>query len=139
MNRQDRLDLAAASAQLQQAAAGLLYRTETDAPFEFVLYPKGTQRPSSDDVRAVSGLGSEAPVREVTIADFFDQPAREQDWHGPNEKQVVQRYRRLAEIFATGLTESFVYRLGSIEFHVLLLGRTSDGHWVGLKSRGVET
>ena len=132
-------DSATALALLQRATAGLLYMTESDEPFVPVMGPGDRQTIGPEDARALIGRAPGEGIAELSTADFFAEPAKRQDWHGPTEKLVVECYRALQSIFEDQLADAKVFRLGEVRIDVLIMGKTADGHWVGLRTLAVET
>lgn len=133
------LDSTAALALLRETTSGLLYQSESEAPFEAVHLPPGTNFFGPAEALKVTGQHSAAGVEESTLARFFEVPTKAQDWHGEAEKADVARYRALQAIFTDRLNDAKHYRIGRIQVHVVIAGKTTDGHWVGVKTLAIET
>jgi len=125
---------------LQNAVEGLLYMSESDEPFQVVHLrgdsPGGLK---TAQVLALCGRKRGAPVKSVAPAEFFKDLVQEQDWHGKEEKATVRRYRDLLRILREQLSEPKVFRVGQIQVDILIIGKTKDGQWAGIKTRAVET
>jgi hypothetical protein len=67
---------------LAQLTAGLLFMSETEAPF------------SVKEVENTDFLAAENAT-SVELADFFRNATRHSDWHSPEEKQIVSRFQAL--------------------------------------------
>jgi hypothetical protein len=52
---------------------------------------------------------------------------------------IIPAYRRLHELFNANLSDARAWRIGNMEIDVIIFSRASDGRWVGLKTRAVET
>src|SRR5690242_13455773 len=89
---------------LQKAADGLLYRTETDEPFEVVEWPGETGKPDKARVLELAGAASGASVKTKTLDTFFRDMTKEQDWHDETEKAEVQRFKDLVRALKESLT-----------------------------------
>jgi hypothetical protein len=129
----------AAVTALTKASTGLLYPSETDAPFEVFTWKNGTAALSPEVLLAFAKLDAASPVAVVTVDDFFSPLTAEKDWHGHEEKALVQKFKELRQAVCTNLLDPKVYRVGAIEIAIYLAGKTHDGAWVGLKTTSVET
>jgi Nuclease A inhibitor-like protein len=68
------------TAQLSSASEGLLFGSETDAPFEVIHWQaKGKLTPAK--LLQLTNHPPDAPVEVVTVDDFFDATTAEEDWH----------------------------------------------------------
>jgi hypothetical protein len=122
-----------AAATIQKASAGLLYPSESDAPFDLVRWEaaKGDPTPA-----AVAGIGSKGrkkgrPVEEVSPDEFFAPLAETDD---------AARFKSLEQVLRKTLTDLKVYRVGgAAKVEVYVLGRAASGEWLGLHTTSVET
>ena len=107
---------------LKKAVAGLLLMSESDYPFEVIRWEASTKI-TSDFLRSITGETKECPVQELEV------------------EQVLSsgRYRPVLLILQTHLSNVRAYKVGRINMPVYLVGRASDGSWVGLATRVVET
>lgn len=124
---------------LTGATAALVYLSETEAPFHAVQAALPTAAFEAHDARHLAGRGGEERVEEQSLADFFSDFVRSEDWHGPDEAQAVERYRALHRLFCDWLGAPKVFRIGEVRVTILIVGRTSDGHWIGARTEAVET
>lgn len=90
-------------------------------------------------MRAFGGHDAASRVRETSLDKLAAAVTTDQDWHGPDEQAVVQKYRRLFELLKNKLRELKVFRVGDIEVTIYIVGRTPQGDWAGLKTWAVET
>lgn len=127
------------TAALRQAAAGLTYQSETDAPWEVVSWPDATGAPTAEGVLRVGKHRKTAKVEEQGLEDFFAPLVRDEEWYGPEEKAVSAKYRDLLETVRRLLTAPKVFRVGSRKAAVYVLGEAPEGGWGGLKTTAVET
>src|SRR4051794_8600498 len=100
------------AAALRQAAAGLTYPSETDAPFTAFAWPDAKGEPTAVAVRQKGGHKGSAPAKEQSVDDLFAPLLQEQDWYGEEEKADVAKYGALADAVKRLLTSPKVVRVG---------------------------
>lgn len=122
------------------ASRGLLFISESDAPFTPVDAP-GTPFATLDDaaVRALAGHPAGDPVEVVSVDSFFRNAVKDQPWHTPQEAADAKRYRALVALLHATLPDAKVYRVGKIALDVLILGTGPGGGALGLATKVVET
>jgi len=81
----------------------------------------------------------DAPVKVVSVNDFFAIATQEEDWHDEEERETVKRFQNLVSVLKQNLSQLQVYRVGSIDIDAYIVGRTSSGDWTGLSTKLVET
>lgn len=134
---------------LRSVAEGLLFTSESDAPLEVFHWPGGS---AGEGDAAASGpmtaaavrkrvkAAEDAPLTESADVDAFFRPmTEEQDWHGPDEKETVARFRALVQALKDSLTDLRVFRVGEIDIDAYVVGRAKDGDYAGVKTHLVET
>lgn len=125
---------------LTESAKDLLYPSESDYPFEYFEWDLSEGNPLTDaQVRKYTGRGSDAPVKEVPFADFFDRLTQVKDWYGEEEKRTTERFAALRDKLTQLLANLRVFRVGTVEIDVYIAGKSPSGKWVGLRTRSVET
>src|ERR1700727_20156 len=82
---------------LTQAAAGLTYQSETDAPWKVFSWPTAEGEPTPQEIQQTGRHKPDSPVEEQTIDDFFAPLVQEQVWYGDEEKAVAAKYRALRD------------------------------------------
>ena len=123
--------------QLEQAAQGLWFISESESPLEPFSLPAGTAlETESDFLNAVGATGQS--VEQVTLPYFFRNMVR-QDPEDQAQQAIAQRFIALQQWLETNLQEVRVYRVGQIQVQAYVVGKTSDGAWLGLKTTLVET
>ncbi|VTT98986.1 Nuclease A inhibitor-like protein OS=Anabaena variabilis (strain ATCC 29413 / PCC 7937) GN=Ava_B0337 PE=4 SV=1: NuiA [Gemmataceae bacterium] len=130
----------ATEAALQQASAGLLYQSETDAPWEVVAWASATGTPSAPEVKRLGrhrAAGAEAEVQ--SLDEFFAPLTIDQDWYGDEEKAIAQKYRDLLAVITQHLTSPTVVKVGTRKVTVYVVGAAAEGGWAGIKTKAVET
>jgi len=124
--------------ELREATDDLLWMSESDYPFEVVVW-EGVTTITEKLLRERAGAPEEAPVETKSMEEFFRVAAGDQVWHSAQEQATARRYRRLVEVIEKHLAEVRVYRIGEINLVVLIVGRSRRGTLLGLQTRVVET
>ena len=124
--------------QLQKASEGLLFLSETDALFEVIHWPaQGELTPTK--LLQLTEHPPDVLVEIVSVDEFFDTPTAEEDWHDEEEGETAKRFQNLVSILKQNLSQLQVYRVGSIEIDVYIIGMTPGGGLAGLSTQLVET
>jgi hypothetical protein len=133
-------DTSAILSALQEAAGGLTFPSETDAPIEaFALEGTRVERMTPEAVLPALGHPSAGPVRTVSLDRFFQPATQAQEWHNAQERETVQRFRKLVQALKESLAEIKVFQVGEVEKDVYVVGKTASGELAGVKTRVVET
>ena len=115
---------------LTDASRGLLYPSESDAPFDAFRWPAKTAASAKDAVAAQA----KAPrkVEQMSLDDFFA---------GVEGSDDQARFKQLRVTLEKTLKDPKVIRLGAGEpkVDVYLIGKTRGGDWAGLHTTSVET
>jgi len=124
--------------QLQKASQGLLFISETDAPFEVINWQtQGELTPAI--LLQLTEHPPDAPVELRTVDEFFEVATAEEDWHDEDERETVQRFQNLVSILKQNLSQLQVYRVGDRSIDAYIVGVTPSGEWAGLATKLVET
>lgn len=125
---------------LEAAAEGLVYSSEGDAPFEYVEFRRrGDDAVTPETLRILAALPPDVPIGETTLERFFAGHIEESDPEDPEARRLVDRYRDLRELLRHALTDVRVFRAGTVEIRVYLIGRHGDDVIAGLKTTAWET
>ncbi|MDB9513858.1 nuclease A inhibitor family protein [Kamptonema animale CS-326] len=124
--------------QLTQASKGLLFPSESDAPFEAV-YWKGDGQLTPAQLLQLTDHPPNAPVQVVDIDKFFATATKTEDWHEEEERETVQRFRQLVKVLKENLSQLQVYRVGQRTVDAYIVGVTPAGDLAGLSTQVVET
>jgi len=142
-------------AQLERAAAGLLYTSESDYPFKFFSLPAEGERDLTPE-GFVARLGVSQQfidqfnvpldklVQERPLDGFFPSAADLAGHYGrdPDDPQVVteaKRFQKLAALLKKKLRGVKVLRLGSVEIRCYIVGLAGRGDLAGLVTTSIET
>lgn len=118
---------------LQQVTKDLLWVSESDYPFELVTWDKGIE------LTPIALFKDVGKIESIPLKDFFAPTLVVEDWYEAEELATVDRYKLLLETIESLLTQLKVFRIGSVEIDVYIVGKTPDGDVVGLKTIVVET
>lgn len=125
-------------AALEQAIAGLLVMSETDAPLVPFLWPAPLPfTPAA--LLAAALLPAATPVEEISLERFFAPRVTLRAAMEVEEQATVARFQALHRLLTERLTDIRVYRLGSIAIPVWIVGTTPAGRVAGLTTLVVET
>ncbi len=124
---------------LQQAADGLTYQSETDAPWTAFTWPEATGEPTAAGVRQWGRHRPAAPAAEQPVDEFFAPLTQEQDWFGDEERATAAKYRTLRDTVKQRLEMAKVVRVGRRRLAIYVVGAASEGGWAGIKTAAVET
>ncbi len=124
--------------QLDSATRGLLFLSETDAPLVPFVNPP---RPGSLAVaaRRITGRTTRDRFHEVAFEDFFRPLTESHEWDGAEERTAIRRFKRLEKLLSEELTDIHVFKIGSVEIDVIVIGRSRPGEIAGFHTRALET
>ena len=115
---------------LKQAAKGLQYTSETEAPLEAFLWEDTSAKLTNQRLLALAGEEEGTAVEQESLDDFFHAVP-------PEDKE---KFDKLAKVIEEQLSGVKVYKVGDeAEKRAYIVGKTKDGKWSGLKATVVET
>lgn len=124
---------------LRNAAEGLLFQSETDAPLLPFFWPDDhADALTPECVLQLTQVPEGAPVKVVTLAAFFRAATKEQAWHNEQEKAEVEKCKALVATLKTTLKRPQVFRVGETSINVYIVGAV-EGGYAGLLTHVVET
>jgi hypothetical protein len=124
---------------LTKASEGLLYPSESDYPLQYVEWNTGGKRLTKKLIRQLTHKQETAPVKSLSLDDFFRNVTEIKDWYGEEEKADAERFSQLKEILQNNLANIRVFKVGKIEIEAYIVGKTRDGKCAGLSTKVVET
>jgi hypothetical protein len=110
-------------AELQDASIGLLVMSESDYPFELVQWSGETQITPAY-LCSVSERPEGTPVEESNTEAFLGED---------------ERFQKLHAVIKRNLADVKVYKVGTINIPVYVVGRSPDGNWLGVSTRLIQT
>lgn len=125
--------------QFQTTIDGLYFPSETDYPFEVVLW-QGEDAPTVDELLEQTEHAQDSPVKTIELREFFSSALQARDWHGEEEQATVQQFHNLVELIEQTLSEVKIYQVGTIEIDVYIVGfDEQSSNWIILATKMVET
>jgi hypothetical protein len=127
---------------LTEAIADLVWISETDAAFDIIQWPDKILADNVLDAATLGqwlGLPADMAVETCDMESFFAIATEPQDWHGEEEQAMTRRYQALVKLIRAALNHRQVFRFGTINIEIYILGQTSDQLWLGLHTQAVET
>lgn len=122
--------------QLQSAITGLIWQSETDAPFQVCSWSNPTgQILSPVLLLAKTNHDPDTPVKVVTLEEFCA-PGLHLAGDSSNQPEKLQS---LMTTITNNLSTIQVYRVGDIEIEIYIIGVDPEGNWVGVSTQSVET
>ncbi|NJK60622.1 MAG: nuclease [Oscillatoriales cyanobacterium SM2_1_8] len=123
-------------AHLTAAAADLQMPSESEYPFE-VWVSTSQDWPDVEAAIATQAPQPE-PVEIVDLAHLFRNVAYAKSWHDDLQQAQVPKFQALMAALNDALTDLRVYRIGTVEVEVYILGKFAGGI-AGLRTKLVET
>lgn len=123
---------------LSQAAQGLAFMSETDAPLAPFFWPGEFEAVTAEIVARQARLPADAKIEQRTVAEFFEPVAAEEEWQNEDERVVARRFQALVATLEQSLREATVFRVGEVAVDVYIVG-LAQGGLAGLRTRVVET
>jgi hypothetical protein len=122
---------------LKEATDGLLMTSESEYPFEVILWESAPLNVTT--ILEKTGHPQDTSVKIVGVDDFFSVATTEEDWHEDEEKATVKRFQNCVNTLKTNLNNLQVYKIGSKEIDVYIIGTTHSGELAGVSTKVVET
>ena len=110
-------------AELEKASAGLFVMSESDYPFELVSWD-GKVQITPEYLKRISDKPDDCTIEEVEVDRFF---------------HAGGQFGDLAKLVKDRLSDLKVYKVGTINIPVYIVGRSAEGNWLGLSTRLVQT
>ena len=128
---------------LEEAAAGLVYSSEGDYPFEYFCIPGGVGAAggelTAERFAALVGAPERTPVGERALDDFLARHLERSDPWDVRAQELRPRYERLEAALRESLRDVRVFRIGRVQVACYLAGRDARGNIAGLRTTAIET
>ncbi|MBD2494747.1 nuclease A inhibitor family protein [Nostoc sp. FACHB-280] len=125
---------------LQQTSHSLLMMSESEFPFAVVFWSgEGQESLTNQKLLQLTNHPVETPIEIVELDYFFRNLAEEKEWHDDIQRQDVQKFQSLVQTLKNNLTDIKVYRLGTIDIDVYIIGKTPAGDLAGISTKVIET
>ena len=126
---------------LEEAAAGLVYSSEGDYPFEFFCIETDDAggELTAERFAELVGAPEGTPVGERTLDQFFARHLELSDPWDERAQELRPRYEHLKAVLCESLRDVRVFRLGRTQIACYLAGRDARGNVAGLTTTAIET
>lgn len=126
---------------LEQAAEGLVYSSESDRPFEYVIFPRISITPvlTWDRFAEVIGAPLGTATGERSLDEFFARHIERSDPYDERAQAIRPRYEALRSTLRDRLRDARVFRVGTIEVRCYVVGWDEHANLVGLATTAIET
>lgn len=123
---------------LDEACAGLIYISETDAEVEpFFGAESGEVTPQK--IFPFIDFAKRNEVEEIDCEQFFDKLTGNRDWFGADEKKRAKQFASLHSLLKENVTGLKVFRFGKIRIDIFVVGIDKEKRLAGVRTRAVET
>ena len=116
--------------QLRKATARLLYPSESDYPLDIFHWDLGESETSARELVVRACKPRADKIEEVSLDAFFTELAGVPD---------AEQFRELRHLLESDLTNLQVFRVGEIEIHIYIVGRTRSNNWIAVHTVSIET
>ncbi|MDA0267370.1 MAG: hypothetical protein O3A14_10520 [Cyanobacteria bacterium] len=128
------------TAQLNRLIEGLCFPSETDMPWQVVVWPATSGAEITDAaLRRYLAQPDDAPIGRSSLGDFAAQVNRRCRGYGAAGEASAQQHQQLFQYLEAQLSAVRVLRVGQVTVEVLVLGCTEIGEMVGVRTQSVET
>ncbi|MEM1171812.1 MAG: nuclease A inhibitor family protein [Cyanobacteria bacterium P01_H01_bin.35] len=125
---------------LHEAAKDLLWTSESDYPFEALIWEFGEKILLDNEVLLkITKHSLDTPIKVIEFDSFFQGLITHKDWHNSEDADTVTRYQELVRIMKQYLSDLKIYKVGKIEINVYIIGKTDTGDYAGLATVSIET
>lgn len=124
---------------LERAAEGLLYTSETDAPFTWFCLSGAVDQMDVDTFRRVAAIPEATQVEEQTLAEFFRPMIDDVDPADEVAQANRSRFGALKHTVEAELKCAHVFRVGEVQIRIHLVGVLPSGAVGGLMTEAMET
>ena len=125
---------------LKQAAAGLLFMSESDYPLETLGFtPEKPEAPVQENLLKHLGLPETTAVETQELPYFFRNHTRDLPEYGDEEKARARKFRELESLLKKEIPDVKVYRIGQTQVDAYIIGKLADGSIGGLQTKQIET
>ncbi|RIV23478.1 nuclease [Fibrisoma montanum] len=126
--------------QISPLLTDLYYPSESDEPVELIsCYLDQPEPLTVSQIKDWQMVPPEVYVDEIPEEQFWQPVITEQDWYDDTEKARTKRFQQLKQVLEQHLTDRQVFRVGTIEVDLLLIGKQANGERVGIKTKVIET
>ena len=116
----------------------LYYISETDSEI-FPFSGDAAESVSREVILQQTGSDSAAPVEERDFTELFGRLTAMQEWFGKDEKKTAKRFEKLKDFLQDNLRDLKIFKIGSVNIDIYIVGLNSSGKLAGVRTNAVET
>jgi Nuclease A inhibitor-like protein len=124
--------------QLTKLTKGLYYISETDAEISPFTGEKAPAVTVEEIKNQINGADS-SQIEEKDSTEFFTRLTKIQDWFGEEEKATAQQFSELKNLLEKNLKDLKVFKVGTIQIDIYVVGLDAESNLMGIKTKAVET
>jgi len=124
--------------EFENVSRGLWYTRESDYPYDSIFHA-GAADSISDDAVLAQTLGATGPIESVDFDEWFDRRTTVEPDEDPYYVEQAAQLKLIRASMEANLTDLRVVRIGEIQVHIFIVGRTSCGDLAGLHTISIET
>ena len=121
------------------ATERMLFTSETDAPFTWFARDAVRTIPTDAAMLRLLALPAATPVARITLDQLLRNAVVADEGAGLADAHRAARFRQLVQTLRAELTDVTVFRVGTVQIRVFIVGRTRCGTLAGLETLAVET
>jgi hypothetical protein len=122
---------------IKNAVQGLYYISETDA--EILPFVGSKADSVSGKILLAQTKNDSKSIEEREFNNFFSRLTKIQDWFGDEEKETARKFSDLKDLLEKELMNLKVFKVGTIELDIYVVGLDSNSILTGIQTRAVET
>ncbi len=124
--------------QIAEAAEGLIFISETDAPIDPFRWEQADEV-TVETVREMAQIDVDSPAEEADVDAFFSKLTAKKEWFGDRENERAERFAELFDVQRANLRDLRVFRFGRIQVSICVVGLDAEGCLAGVMTKAVET
>ncbi len=117
---------------------GLFYISETDSPVGLFTGSRAAVVNGREMLKQTGGSKNQS-IKEISFEIFFENLTKIKDWYGDREKETAARWAKLKDLLESNLSEASVFRIGTIQIDIYVVGLNEEGRLAGIQTKAVET
>jgi hypothetical protein len=117
--------------QINEAAQGLTYMSESDYPFEIV-HIKDISLSIEKELLQLVQQPTDTSIEKISLDYLFRNMTK-------GNTEIAKRFVQLQNLLKEKLKNVEVYRIGAIEIDAFIIGKLEDGTYAGLRTKVIET
>jgi hypothetical protein len=123
--------------QISEAAAELIYMSETDA--HIIAFAGHKADMVSAETLLIQIGKKDCKIEEKDFYEFFAPLIKIQDWFGEAEQKMTEGFIKLKDLLQQNLIQKHVFRIGKKEIDIYVVGLDKNNILRGIQTKAVET